>query len=42
MEIGTKITFSQKLTVNDVGTMADVVSFYSLRPADRVRHVGKL
>ena len=42
MEIGTQMIDARKLTVNDVTTIADVASFTSLRPADRVRHVGKL
>ena len=42
MEIGTQMIDAQKLMVTYVGTIADVVSFTSLRPADRVRHVGKL
>ena len=42
MEIGTQMIDAQNWPMEDVRTIADVGSFTSLRPADRVRHVGKL
>ena len=38
MEIGIQISFAKELMVNERRTMAEVESFPSPRPADRVRY----